>query len=245
MPQKPTRLLTLSLLALFIAAGTLGCPSDDDEPTNDVGIEDATDDEDVSDEDTDPPADPEGQLSFDYENGISGQFSVTGNPVFSSGDMPDLDTFVLAMLEEEDDDSETLIIGAADPIDGEHLDAFLIMVPDFEAELATLPFDPDCMEIADPECAVGGFFRNVPYADFAGGPDDWTQSAEEVYVIASGDFDLTTFPVAFDPDDFNVVAGMFTGTAPLFFANGELYDGDPVTLEITSGVFEAGLLVFE
>ena len=244
MPQKRTKLFTLALLTLFVAAGSLGCPADDDDdetPDEDVGVEeDITDEEDVDDEeDADPPADPVGQLSFDYDNGISDQFSVTGNPTFSDGDMPDLDTFVLAIFE----DDETLIIGAADPIDDEHLDAFLIMVPDFDGELATFSFDAECMEIDGPDCAVGGFFRNIPYEDFEGGPDEWVAAAEEVYLLDDGEFDLTTYPEETTPDSFDAVTGEFWGTADLLFTGGEAHDDIPVHIDISNGDFEAGLII--
>lgn len=248
MRREKSRFLTLFALALFVAAASLGCPDDNDNDEDpDVGVdEDVIDDEDVEDdvvdedveEDVDPPPTlPEGQLSFDYDNDISGTFDVTGAAeVDAEGDLV-FGTFAIAGLYEAD---EQLVIVASDGHSDPIADVLIMIVPDFDKEDTTFGFEEGCLDEAEPDCAFALFLRDISFDAFDNEVDTWVEEADEGYVFTTGELEITEFPDDEGKDNLEAVMGSFFGTATLSEENG---DGDPSTLEVTDGSFDVPLVL--
>ncbi|MFP4599983.1 MAG: hypothetical protein ACLFVJ_17130 [Persicimonas sp.] len=237
--------LVVSLVVLFVATFAFGCSSDDDDgPSEDVGVqedagvedvgEDVTDEDasdDTGDEPDAPPAEPEGEFSFNYANGSSGQFSVAGNPEFPGGDSPEPGTFAMVQL-----DVDTLVIGASEMLDDTNADVFVIMVPGFSGDAGAIDFESDCMEQTEPDCAMGVFLRNIPFDALEDDGEQWLAQAEEAYLMGSGALQIDAFPDDPTADSQDPVDGGFQGTATLYESDGN--SGDPQLLDVTDGSFE-------
>lgn len=242
---KAKNLFLLTTLTLFVAAISLGCPeNDEDPPDNDVGVdEDVIDDDDVRndiDDDVDPPSTiPEGEFRFNYNNAIVGTFDVTGGVEFDESDQPQFGSFSYSLY-----DDEILVIVAFDGGDDPMGELFVIIVPDFDGQAGSRSFESDCLEQDDSECAYAAFLRDFPIDAMGTTIDDFLNfeamidKADEAYIYRNGNFTISFFPAEPAPDASLYTYGFFHGTAPLQ-ENGE---NSSTLLNTASGYFDSPII---